>query len=392
MPKVAFVKACEDKNSIREALLKLFSFFGGLEEVVPESAKYILIKPNICFPHPPSKGTITSPLLVEELCQILTQHGKRVAIGEASAIGNDIEEAFAVSGYQDVANRLGVKLLNFQRSRTIWIDFPQGRVLKRIPITEELLRFEYIINVAKFKTHAETVFSGALKNIKGLTPRGEDKVAMHMDDINWSIVDMNRCVKPDFHIIDGINALGGLGPSLAGEVFPLGIIGASPDPVALDAACCRIAGIDLKSVKYIGYAAQSGLGSYEDIELAGDTIPGEIAKVFPKVPASIGEIVPYPGVKLLVKGACSSCISALAYLFVRKIPQMRSTLPAEVKLAIVAGGACRKEELPKCPIIVLGNCARKLAPFADKYVPGCPPQVGMIAEAFKKIATNPKSP
>ena len=74
-----------------------------------------------------------------------------------------------------------------------------------------------------------------------------------------AIVALNKAMKFDLCIIDG-NIVSGVQPQR------LGLVMASKDPVAIDAAAARIAGVNPKTMKYLKLAAKEGLGNTNFVE------------------------------------------------------------------------------------------------------------------------------
>ena len=68
------------------------------------------------------------------------------------------------------------------------------------------------------------------------------------------IVALNKIVKPDLCLLDALMVRGKFSRKM-------GLLMASTDPVALDAAASEIAGISPQSVKHIVLASKEGIGS-----------------------------------------------------------------------------------------------------------------------------------
>ena len=117
-------------------------------------------------------------------------------------------------GIEDVAKELGIEL-NYDtgyQERSI----PEGVVMKRFTIINQVCDADVIISVCKLKTHMFAHFSGAVKNTFGVVP-GLDKPVFHsrfpdFTDFAEMLVDLNELIRPDFVIMDAIVGMEGNGP------------------------------------------------------------------------------------------------------------------------------------------------------------------------------------
>jgi hypothetical protein len=86
-------------------------------------------------------------------------------------------------------------------------------------------------------------------------PKGWPKNILHWHGIHESILDVCATIPVDFVIADGIDAMEGNGP-LQGELRHLGRIVLANDPVAADATCARLMGIDPRLIFHIAEAGR----------------------------------------------------------------------------------------------------------------------------------------
>ncbi len=77
--------------------------------------------------------------------------------------------------------------------------------------------------------------------------------------IAQSIVDMNRGIKPDLTIVDGSVGQHGEGP-LYGDKADLQVLVAGRDSLAVDLACCRLVGVNPRTIPHLKLALEQ-LGS-----------------------------------------------------------------------------------------------------------------------------------
>lgn len=236
------------------------------ESLVPRDSTVVL-KPNLCSAVPDKwQMSNTDPAITEALCEILLTRTKRVYIGESSGLRHKAEEMFAVSGYVELAKRLGVTLVNFTESHRVPVKCnPPGT----IELPQPLLEADVLITLPVLKTHALTYFTGSLKNQWGCVPH-YDRILLHQY-LDAMLVELHAILNPKLSLMDGIIAMEGRGPT-NGKPRRMDVILASRDSIALDATAMRLVGLDPKRAKHIAMAAKRGLGRLDagEIEVDGD--------------------------------------------------------------------------------------------------------------------------
>ena len=114
------------------------------------------------------------------------------------------------------------------------------------------------------KTHALERITGAVKNLYGCVT-GVNKAAGHAAHPNSEafadmLADLHRCVKPRLHIMDGIVAMEGNGPT-SGTPVAMNMLLFSTDPVALDTLFAALVHLDPAEVPTCVSGAREGLGT-----------------------------------------------------------------------------------------------------------------------------------
>ena len=116
-----------------------------------------------------------------------------------------------------------------------------------------VLDSDFIVSMPKVKTHHWAGVILSLKNMFGIVPGmkyGWPKNLLHWHGIHECILDICATVPIHFVIADGISAMEGNGP-LQGTSRHLGKIVLADDPVAADAACARLMGLDPLRVQHL---------------------------------------------------------------------------------------------------------------------------------------------
>lgn len=280
MSKVVILK-CEEYNldDIYPKLVWALDQIGGIESIIPLS-KSVLLKPNLVVASEPDNAVTTHPVIFEAIGKILHEKGYKTYYGDSPGLGNPYNVA-KKSGIVEVAERYDMIHGDFTNGKKI--SLPESKVCKQFDIVNAKFEVDAIINLPKMKTHALQRITGAIKNPFGMV-LGYNKATMHSRFTNAFIfsemlIDLNKYLKIDLHIMDGIVAMERNGPR-NGDPTKMNVILVSTDPVALDSVFCRLVDINPEIIPTITFGEKGGLGSYHDIELIGDDIEPLINKDF----------------------------------------------------------------------------------------------------------------
>lgn len=248
----------------------------------------VLIKPNLLMKRHPEEATTTHPAVVAAVVKCVQACGVTKIVISDSPGGPYTKQAlsgiYQASGMSDVAKECGVQLNqdfgSFERTS------PDGLRVHSFTLINPVQKADYIIDVAKLKTHAMTGLSGAVKNLFGTVP-GLLKPEFHLrfpdkKDFCNMLVDLCETVKPDLCIVDAIVSMEGNGPS-GGTPRKTGLLLAGKNPYAMDIALCKLIGIETSEVYTVSAAIERGLSpkSYADLEIIGDKLTPEIGYKMP---------------------------------------------------------------------------------------------------------------
>src|SRR4030042_2817201 len=172
----------------------------------------VLLKPNIVWGGGgtnkiPKYGLITTSKIVEDIIQLLHQHGCRnISIGEGTIadkeFGSDTFNGYKRYGFANVAKKYGVKLIDFNKESYKQFELNGTK----IEISNAALEVDFLINLPVLKTHSQAKVSLGLKNLKGCLSMGS-KRKFHEKDLERMIALLNTQVKPKLTVIDGIYGL-----------------------------------------------------------------------------------------------------------------------------------------------------------------------------------------
>jgi len=226
-------------------------FLGGVKNQKLIRSKRVLIKTNALGAFAPDRAVTTHPIVIEAIIRYFLDKGKEVWFGDSPGGSVSFDTVWQTCGYDDLAKRYPIKVVNLATGGFRELSY-QGRKLK---ISELLWKCGVVINVAKYKTHSMTAFTGAQKNLYGLIP-GMVKTEYHREnpDTNsfaelltalYALV-RNRIT---YSFIDGIVGMDGAGPS-AGNPRPFGLFMGSTSIPALDYIAAKMMGFKINDVPY----------------------------------------------------------------------------------------------------------------------------------------------
>lgn len=276
MSRVALVRCSSyAPDAVAAAVRRGLDLLGGARRFARPGEK-ILLKPNLLIGREVDRAVTTHPAVFRAVAEALRECGAELEYGDSPAVGRP-ELAAARSGISRVARELGVPLADFVHP--VSVPYPAGRLIKQFSIARGVLEADGLISLCKMKTHGLTRITGAIKNQYGCIP-GLLKAEFHARLANARLfsemlVDLNGLLRPRLFVMDGIVAMEGNGPQ-SGTPRPMNVLLLSEDPVALDAAFCRIVALDPDLVLPIVCGEAAGLGSARGIEFLGDG-PGEFA-------------------------------------------------------------------------------------------------------------------
>jgi uncharacterized protein (DUF362 family) len=318
---------------------------------------HIAIKPNLVVAKTADSGATTHIELIEGVIDYLQAHGRYdITIMEGSWVGDSTKRAFAVCGFDRLAKKKGVRLLDLKGDSYQTYD--------GIRVCDAAMKADYLINMPVLKGHCQTTVTCALKNMKGVIPDAE-KRRFHAQGLHQPIAKLATIIRPNLTIVDGI--CGDLDFEEGGNPVPMNRVMIGCDSVLIDACVCRMMGVDVSEVPYIELAARLGAGSmdFQDdtlVELNDASGAGKMPPLSRRARA-LGKHVD-------AREACSACYGSLIHALYR-LDEMGRLGWLSDKVCIgqgfrgQTGGA-----------LGVGNCARG----CDACVGGCPPRADQIME------------
>lgn len=259
---------CRKQARSRVAVLRAESYLANLTELLHRGlglfhldvrGKTILLKPNL-VDYIPGNHINTHPLLVSAAIECFRELGAaEVIVGEGPGHQRDTELVLSESGMTEALRQQRVRFVDLDRDELVERPMLATYMgLKYLWLPRTVLASHFIVSMPKVKTHHWSGVSLSMKNMFGVVPGakyGWPKNVLHWKGIERSILDICGTVTIHFVIADAILAMEGNGP-LNGNPRPLNRIVLADDPVAADATCARLMGLDPEKVVHIRGAAQ----------------------------------------------------------------------------------------------------------------------------------------
>ncbi len=292
-----FLSRCSSykMEELEPVIHRIFESFSLYDKIRPGMT--VVLKPNLVLRSRPEDAAITHPAFTAAVGKCVRRAGGKVLIAESP--GGPYSAAlmkahFKGCGYTEMAESLGFSLYTDCKSREV--SLPGAVQCRRLSVIEPFLDREFLIDLAKLKTHSMVGFSGAVKNLFGAVP-GLQKPELHCrfpekESFSQMLVDLCGFLNPDFSFLDGIWAMEGNGPT-GGTRRDLGVVVAGENPFAADVCAASLVGIDPKSILMLRYGAERGLGPRDEtgLELLGAPLAGLSVPDFQKARASSTDFI-----------------------------------------------------------------------------------------------------
>ncbi|MGD0397911.1 MAG: DUF362 domain-containing protein [Syntrophobacteraceae bacterium] len=307
VPKVAIVRYEKPLESVKKAV----DLCGGLDHL-PSGAK-VFVKPNIVMwtrlaPFP-KWGVITTSRVINDMVCLLKEWGiDDITIGEGTVVYDPKDRetaahAFETLGYGTLKNRYGVKSINVFERPFEKVDLGGG---VKLAVNTDILNSDFVVNVPVMKTHAQTVVSLGIKNIKGTIDIHSRKKCHSADtekDLHYMVSKLANKIPPSFTIIDGIYT-NERGPSFDGKIRRTNLLVASADVLSADKVGATILGYQPAQVPHLVHAAKdmNRTTDLSDLETVGETVENVAMKLEYAFPYTEDGTLPAPMAKMGIKG------------------------------------------------------------------------------------------
>lgn len=224
---------------------------------LPVRGKTVLLKPNFVGLDPLCIMNTHPAVIAATRESFLRLGASEVLIGDGPAMDRDTESILKSVKLKEFTGPLANVFRDLNLDDVARVPLPtRASRLKELYLPKIVLGVDFLVSIAKLKTHHWAGVTLSLKNMVGVVPGGcygWPKNVLHWAGIDNSILDVNAAARPDFAIIDGIVGMEGNGP-IQGMPKPAGLLIFGDDPVAVDATGCRVMGLKPEKVKYLARA------------------------------------------------------------------------------------------------------------------------------------------
>jgi uncharacterized protein (DUF362 family) len=254
LPLMVIVRGLDAAKNTRAAIDAL----GGIGRFIGKS-ETVTLKPNLGFDRTPEQAGCTNPEVIAELARLcLTAGAAKVKVGDHPCV--DPRRSYYLSGTVEALKDINAEIIYPADEHTFTEMAVPGERIKSWPVFTELANADRIINVPIAKHHSLAGLTLGMKNWFGII--GGRRNQLHQD-INTTIADLGRLVRPTLTVIDATRILIAHGPSggRLDDVLRTDTIIASTDPVAADAFAATLFGKTASDLPYLARAAAAGLGS-----------------------------------------------------------------------------------------------------------------------------------
>jgi uncharacterized protein (DUF362 family) len=223
------------------------------------AGKSILLKPNLVETHSGVSHINTHPMVIRAAAEAFLYLGAaKVFVAEGAGHRRDSLLVLEESGLADVLYEDKIPFIDLNTGPVVKVK-NSGRISKldELILPREVLRADFIVSMAKMKTHHWAGVTLSMKNLFGIMPGivyGWPKNVLHWAGIHKSILDINATVKPHLAIVDGIVGMQGDGP-IMGTPIHANVLVMGRNLPAVDATCTRVMGIDPNKIPYLKLAS-----------------------------------------------------------------------------------------------------------------------------------------
>ncbi len=229
---------------------------GGMRRFVSRG-DVVVVKPNIGWDRTPEYAATTNPEVVGTIVKLCFEAGaKKVKVFDRTV--SDPRRCYRQSGIAQAAGAAGaeVSYIDDRKYRDVRMN---GLVLKSWPLYADVLEADKVINVPIAKEHSLSTLTLAMKNWMGVMGGWRSRIHQNIDE---SLVDLAKAIKPTLTVLDAVRILTANGPTggSLSDVKQLNLVAVGTDQVALDSFGATLFGLKGSDLGYVRLGAKAGLG------------------------------------------------------------------------------------------------------------------------------------
>ncbi|MCU1297760.1 MAG: hypothetical protein JWO91_2038 [Acidobacteriaceae bacterium] len=252
----------------RVAILKADGYSQALDQILRHGldlfhldvrGKSVLLKPNL-VDYIPGNHIDTHPLVLGAAVECFRRLGAReVLVAEGPGHQRDTGLVLFESGFAGQLREQRVRFVDLNRDELVNRPLLANYTgMDHMWFPRTIFESDFIVSMPKVKAHHWSGVTLSMKNMFGVVPGakyGWPKNILHWRGIQQSILDICATVPVHFVVADAVVAMEGDGP-LNGTPRVLNQIILADDPVAADATCARLMGLDPEKIAHIRTGAE----------------------------------------------------------------------------------------------------------------------------------------
>ena len=288
-----------ERNEFKKACFQLFEFLNLQDKL--KNAEKIIIKPNIVSMQSYTAGSVTDPIIIEELVKHIRKFSeKEILIVESESVWKtrktvekdtlDYDENEQLLGFELSLKNSGIEnilkksnkvnVLNLTRAEKLDADYVKSKITKRFGKKADSVFPEFLsmipaefdsksifISLSKLKSHCfkDTVVTNCMKNQYGLISY-PNKTLYH-NRLTKTIQYVNMIAQSFFdcyYITEALRyTMEGSGPMRGDTIKNLGIGIAGANPVEIDAVAATLMEVEPLKLDYL-QLSRGLLGDYDE--------------------------------------------------------------------------------------------------------------------------------
>lgn len=233
----------------------------------------VLVKPYLRHGpmRTPETNMVSHPAIIETVIALVRDCGGHPVLGdEGSRQLRQTQPPPDEMWLHLLAERAGAELVSFAKAggRLVPSGIPRPR---QYLLSRAVLDADVVINLANAVLHPTLVWSGAVKNmfntVIGAGNAQLFELLHERDAFDAAVADLCRLARPTLSLSDMTTVC----PDSKADLWRVGLIGASTDPVALDSASVLALGWNPGDIGHLTWGQRLGLGQSErhNIDLRG---------------------------------------------------------------------------------------------------------------------------
>ena len=371
MSKVVLEEGVED--CLYDSISSVFDNFGGARDLF--EGKNVFIKVNaIDF----REQCYTSPEVIGSAIDVVNDSGaKEVNVVENVTQSNVTRVVFKKIGLDEVVKDRGANPVYLDEEKSVEVGIGEDDKKIRFPkiLYENLIEGQedsFYLSIPKLKTHSMTKVTLGVKSQMGLVQHS-DRPNWHNFELHQFLTDIYDFIRPDFTLIDGLNAIihghYPLENKLEEYVEPMDILIGGKDTLSVDVVGSKVLGYDTSEIEHLKLANEQGLGTgdLEEIDIEGD-MTGFTEKYPYEIIGDLPENVK------IVEGEVRACPEGCKNNTLMVLEMLHVDYGADGPFNIIFGDGLDDEELRNLnpgPILVVGPCAiEESEEFLENEYPG----------------------